>query len=260
MTYKHPFIIGGAVISLLLISIGHATPNQAEYNFNVQPGGTLHIDSDSGSVEVESHSKNTVEVQMEKKGSNSDDFEVNVTQNGNDVKVVGERKGSRFSSYSLNVRYTIKVPSNYNMQIETGGGSIELSDLTGRVDARTSGGSIELGRIIGDVDVKTSGGSIRVDDVAGNIDAHTSGGSIRATISKQPSEDSRLSTSGGSVTAYLAKEIAVDVNASTSGGRVKSDFDVDGTVKKTRITGKINGGGPKLTLKTSGGSVRIKEL
>jgi DUF4097 and DUF4098 domain-containing protein YvlB len=116
-----------------------------------------------------------------------------------------------------------------------------------------------LGKIRGDVDVKTSGGSIRVDEVSGTINAHTSGGSITAIISQQPLGDSRLTTSGGSVSASLAPSIAVDLTASTSGGRVSSEFEVDGSVKKTRITGKVNGGGPKLVLKTSGGSVRIKK-
>jgi hypothetical protein len=62
------------------------------------------------------------------------------------------------------------------------------------------------------------------------------------------------------LTAYLAKGIAVDVDASTSGGRVRSEFDVDGRVKRTSIRGRINGGGPELKMKTSGGSVSIKEI
>ena len=90
--------------------------------------------------------------------------------------------------------------------------------------------------------MQTSGGAIRVEEVVGNIDAYTSGGSINATISKQLSDDCRLRTSGGSVTVYLVSDIAVDLDASTSGGRVKSEFDVDGLVKKQKIRGKINGG------------------
>jgi len=55
-------------------------------------------------------------------------------------------------------------------------------------------------------------------------------------------------------------DIAVDIKARTSGGSVKSELAVNGTSKRNRIEGKINGGGPKLDLKTSGGSVRIKEI
>jgi len=79
-------------------------------------------------------------------------------------------------------------------------------------------------------------------------------------MSEQPQGDSRLTTSGGSVTAYLEASIAVDLSASTSGGRVHSQFDINGSVSKKRIDGEVNGGGPRLVLKTSGGSVNIKKL
>lgn len=250
------------ILVVLCTSIGitYAKTMAVDQSFKVKAGGTLYLDSDSGSVEVESHSAKTVIVEVQKWGENEEDFEVTVEQDGNDIKIEGDQKGSgSYWGRNAQVRYLIKVPSQYNVDVKTGGGSIEISDLNGVVEARTSGGSISLGKINGDVDVKTSGGSIRVDDVVGNIDAHTSGGSIRATISKQPTQDSKLTTSGGSITAYLAEGIAVDLNASTSGGRVKSEFDVVGKVKKTSIKGEINGGGPDLYLRTSGGSVKIKK-
>ena len=109
------------------------------------------------------------------------------------------------------------------------------------------------------MDVKTSGGSIRIEDVAGNVEGHTSGGSIKVEFSQQITEDSVLTTSGGSISAYLDPSIAINLDASTSGGRVKSEFDVDGSIKRTKIKGQINGGGPLLKLRTSGGSVSINK-
>ena len=75
-----------------------------------------------------------------------------------------------------------------------------------------------------------------------------------------PTKDSKVKTSGGSITAYLAEDVAVTLSAKTSGGRVSSEFVVDGKTTKRSIEGDINGGGPDLVLKTSGGSVRIKEI
>ena len=80
------------------------------------------------------------------------------------------------------------------------------------------------------------------------------------TFAQQPQEDASLTTSGGSITARLPSDVAIDIDASTSGGRVKSEFDVSGKVKKQRIRGKINGGGPELELHTSGGSVRVEKI
>ena len=256
---KTVIIIATSLVALLSVTFLQAKADLVERSFEVKPGGTFIVDTDSGSIEVSSHNKDTVDVQVEKKGKNPEDFELSFSQNGDTIKVVGDRKSSSFWG-SNGAHFVVKVPSKFNLDLNTSGGSIELSSLNGKVDAYTSGGSITLGEIRGDVDVKTSGGSIRVEEVAGTINAHTSGGSITARISQQPLGDSRLTTSGGSVSAYLEPSVAVDLTASTSGGRVSSEFEVSGTVKKTRITGKINGGGPKLVLKTSGGSVRVKKL
>ena len=248
-----------ALIALTTVVLSQAKTGLVEKSFAVNQGGTLSIDTDSGSIEIISHDQDSVDVRVEKKGRNPEDFEVTFSNDGDDVKIVGDRKGV-FSWGNSSAHFIVRVPERYNVDLKTSGGSIELSSLNGKVDAYTSGGSIKLGQIKGSVDVKTSGGSIRVGDVAGTINAHTSGGSITAIISEQPLGDSRLTTSGGSVSAQLLASIAVDLTASTSGGRVRSEFDVNGTVKKTRIEGKINGGGPKLILKTSGGSVKIKKL
>lgn len=234
-----------------------------EKTFNVGSGGLLKLETNVGSIKVDTHNSDVVEVEVEIRGDDEDNMDVKMSSSGNDVTIVGERdRGNKgfWGRSHTKVAYHITVPVNYNIDVDTAGGSIKISDLNGTVNAHTSGGSISLGRIDGEVDVDTSGGSIRVDEVTGTINAHTSGGSIKATISKQPSGDSKLTTSGGSITAYLASDISVDLTARTSGGRVRSEFAVNGDINKKSIRGTINGGGPKLVLKTSGGSVKVKEL
>jgi hypothetical protein len=122
---------------------------------------------------------------------------------------------------------------------------------------KTSGGSIRIGKVAGEVKAITSGGSIKVKEVKGTINAKTSGGSVTAYISEQPEGDCSLTTSGGSVSAHLAGNIKVYVDAKTSGGTAHSDFSIDGEKSKRKIRGKINGGGPELYLRTSGGGVKI---
>ncbi len=149
------------------------------------------------------------------------------------------------------------------VQARTSGGSIRLEGCTGDADVKTSGGSIRIGKVHGEVKANTSGGSISVDEVMGRINAHTSGGSISVYISKQPAGDCSLRTSGGSITAKLAEDIKVDVDAKTSGGRVTTDFPVTtrtGELSKHKLQAQINGGGPELYLRTSGGNIRIREI
>jgi len=145
---------------------------------------------------------------------------------------------------------------------KTSGGSIDLKDCKGDVDVKTSGGSIHIGKVKGNVDAHTSGGQISVEEVMGSIDAGTSGGSIRATITEQPEFDCKLTTSGGSITVTLVENVKINLNAKTSGGHVKTEMPitVQGHISKHALHGEINGGGPELYLRTSGGSIYIKEL
>lgn len=147
------------------------------------------------------------------------------------------------------------------VDLHTSGGSINIDGAGGSLDAKTSGGSINIADVDGTVDAQTSGGTIRLKEIAGAVNAKTSGGSIEAHILGQPGEDMRLQTSGGSVTLRLDDDVRADIDAQASGGSVSTDFAVSvrGTLKRNKLQGEINGGGPLLTLRTSGGSVRIRE-
>jgi len=149
------------------------------------------------------------------------------------------------------------------VQISTSGGNLHLTDVEGDVNARTSGGEIQVEKITGHAVVKTSGGDIKVSGIKGQIEAGTSGGDITAKFAESPTGDSSFKTSGGDVTIELGATVAVDLDAATSGDKVMSDFPVvsttDAKPKKNKLSGKINGGGPTLVARTSGGSVRIEK-
>lgn len=149
-----------------------------------------------------------------------------------------------------------------DVDLRTSGGGIRIGDANGAVQAKTSGGSIDIRRVGGDLYARTSGGGITIDEAFGTVDAQTSGGSIRARLANQPRADSRLSTSGGGITISLAPNVSVDVDAHTSGGDVDTDVPVTllGRQDESSLEGKINGGGPKLVLRSSGGSIKLRKL
>ncbi len=146
--------------------------------------------------------------------------------------------------------------------VHTSGGGIHIGEVMGQVLAATSGGSITIKKAKGSVQAKTSGGGIHVEEVMGAINAATSGGGVEATLTQQPEADCELRTSGGSITVSMAPNIRADVDAATSGGRVVAEMPVtvQGELSKTHLIATINGGGPKLILRTSGGSIYLKKL
>lgn len=290
--------LGGAVISLVLA--GTANADVVREEFDVRDGGTLKIDTDVGKIDVQTSASGLVTVEVVREGSRGEELSVEFEQSGDRISVKGEwpRDDSRWSDNERSrVEFLVSVPRRFNLDLATSGGSIEVEDLDGTLQAHTSGGSLRFGRIEGevnadtsggsirlegggsDVRIETSGGSIKVGEVLGKVKAHTSGGSIRitgfagsvdastsggsveATMATQPVDDCSLSTSGGTVTLYLADGLALDIDASASSGGVRSDFPIDGRTRdKRKLRGSLNGGGPRVHLRTSGGSVRIKSL
>ena len=150
-----------------------------------------------------------------------------------------------------------------DVQARTSGGSLRFGDIQGSIWGKTSGGSISIADCHGGADVHTSGGGIKLESVGGDVNAKTSGGSIRAAVTTQLQNECNLRTSGGGITVTLLPNIAIDVDAETSGGHVSTDFVVtsviQGKVPRNRLKGSINGGGPLLKLRTSGGSIRLQK-
>ena len=144
------------------------------------------------------------------------------------------------------------------VKVKTSGGSIAVDDCHGNVTLNTSGGSIKTGNVSGSLVAKTSGGSIKVGHISGHVQARTSGGSIHATLMNQIEKPVDLSTSGGDIHLKVNPELRATLDAKTSGGRAVCDLPmkVSGKSSKTSIKGAVNGGGPKITMRTSGGSIR----
>jgi hypothetical protein len=248
-------------IALILSATGLQAKTYNE-ELAVAPGGLLKLNTDLGAIDINSHAKDTVLVEVNVSGKDEKKMQIDINKSGDNVNINGDinRGGFGFGSTSLRVTYKITLPENYNINLDTSAGAIDIENLKGTVDAHTSGGSISVEDVEGDVNIKTSGGSLTLENIIGEINAKTSGGSIKLKLATNPIKDTQVKTSGGSITAYLAKGAALDVSAKTSGGRVSSEFSVDGDINKRSINGTINGGGAKLYLKTSGGSVHLKKI
>jgi hypothetical protein len=198
----------------------------------------------------------------------------------------------------VQVDFIVSVPASFATNLKTSGGNIAVDNLDGKVNARTSGGNINLGtigapidastsggnvtltegkrdvklhtsggnivvgRVGGTADLGTSGGDIKVDAVENTLRARTSGGDVIAGVFGLLKGDCELHTSGGDVTATIDKGAAFRLDASTSGGRVKADgltITLENPSQgRSQLTGNVNGGGPLLKLRSSGGDVSIR--
>ena len=90
------------------------------------------------------------------------------------------------------------------------------------------------------------------------MEAKTSGGSIDAEI-VSPEDYIDLRTSGGSITVTVPKNNGYDLDL--DGNRVRADLEnFKGDMDKDAMRGTMNGGGTKVSARTSGGSVSLRYL
>ena len=149
-----------------------------------------------------------------------------------------------------------------DLEGHTSGGDIILKEGTARAKLGTSGGDIEIDRAGGPTEVSTSGGDLKINSVAQLISATTSGGNVHATITEPLRQDTLLSTSGGDVRVRIVKGAGFELDASTSGGDVRAEgltiTIARGGVGRSRLVGSVNGGGPRLKLRSSGGDISVR--
>lgn len=234
--------------------------------FTVADGGTLRLDADIGDVTIVTGGSGVaIEVVRDARGRRGEarmrEHKIDFRQSGNDVIIESnDDENNNWSDWfrwsdDYEVQWNIRVPDRYNLELKTSGGSIELDDIEGTVEARTSGGGIKTGKLNGDATLKTSGGGIRVEGATGELLAHTSGGSIEIGDTTGNVE---AKTSGGSITL---SRVGGTVYARTSGGGIRVEDamgSVDASTSGGSITARLSRqpqGDSRLS--TSGGSVTV---
>ena len=258
----------------------------------VERGGTLRVELDVGTVDVESHDAETVEIDADGEGFG---IEFDLAQHGDELILSGTSEGGWWQLFrGGEVRVRARVPREFSLVVATRGGRVDVEQLQGRVDAHTTGGNIDIDRVVGpvrvrttggsidateirgdvdaettggtirieevrgDVGARTAGGSIRVEDVTGKVDAETTGGSLRVTW-QGPAEGS-LRTTGGSIHVEVPEGSGARLRARTVGGGVDIDDELpfSGPREHTRADGELAGGGAPLELRTTGGGISIR--
>jgi hypothetical protein len=161
-----------------------------------------------------------------------------------------------------------------NQDFTTSGGNLDLKGLSGKVKGKTSGGNISLvnckndldlatsgGNInaqnsTGNITVSTSGGSLKLDNLSGNIKAQTSGGNIDVKINK-PGNYISISNSAGRVHLTLPKNTGLDLKLNARQISTENLENFSGSNSKEQITGTMNGGGIPVTVDAGSGKIDV---
>lgn len=252
-----------AVLTLAAASVDAATARETvDETFPFAAGARLSLDNVNGSVRLEAWDRDEIHVLAEKKvragsGARAEELlralEVRMepTAGGLSIETRHPRGSDGVVSWmfgggsSGEVEYTIRLPRDADLDVTTVNGGVEIRGVSGRLRLRSTNGRIDV-----------AGGG-------GSIDAATTNGGISAELSEVSGiDDLSLHTTNGGVHLALPADAGAELSARTTNGSIETDLPVQlqGRLRRTRIEGTLNGGGPRLDISTTNGSIRIASL
>jgi DUF4097 and DUF4098 domain-containing protein YvlB len=230
-----------------------------EKTFPINPGKQLIVKTTTGDVEVTYWDEAKVYIKILGDDDAEERMSFEFNNDDNLIEIIADKDGSLFSWFSgINLKYEIKVPAKFNVDVSTSGGDIKLGGVNGIAKLHTSGGDIWADRVEGNLDVSTSGGDISLVCGGTEIVAHTSGGDIDLDYFG-PNLGIDLSTSGGDIQVEIPADFNASMKLSTSGGDVNCNLSLNNATKLSghKIVADLNNGGMDFSAHTSGGDIDV---
>lgn len=284
---KHSILRYSVAVAMLLAALpawagegqNRATANKTG-QFSTNPGGHLRLATDQGDIRILTGSASQVSYRVHLETESNDAnaqqilnaFVLDARSDSDEVVLVGRSPRLRWGHH-LWVTLEVTVPRNYNLDLSTDGGSVQIADVQGRVSAQTAGGNISVGQIDGvarlitngghifakniggDLTAETGGGDITVGSVGGGAVLHTGGGHIRVA---SVAGAARLDTGGGDISLEHA---GAGLAVSTGGGEIEVG-EASGLIRA-----RTGGGGIRVVkssgpteLETGAGSVYLMQV
>ncbi|MCM2314506.1 MAG: hypothetical protein NDJ92_05065 [Thermoanaerobaculia bacterium] len=173
--------------------------------------------------------------------------------------------------------------------VRSQGGPVNLGEISGTLEARTLAGGVSVrsakkgGRVYtgggsvnvrysgGPLTIESAGGDVAVSDSSSRVAVSTRSGDIRVKLDPRGAgEASELRTARGNVLLEIGRTAKFNVDATImmdadAANRVESDFpgltivrERVGDRMRVHATGKVNGGGPVMTIAADSGNIQLR--
>lgn len=264
------------VILSLSASISWGQTREVRKSAALTAGGDLRIDSDKGSVRLTGWDQNQVEVFATISRPEGDrDFDprsIELTQ----IEVLGEGsavtvranydaipgKDGIWGNRSIPVvNFEIRAPRRLNLRLTTDRGKAELKSLQGRLEINSDRGGVMAEDLSGDIRLRMDRGTATMNGLRGSLDVRTDRGNAKLRAD-QISGDSIFESDRGDIELSISgsQGLYVSANRGRRNG-FQSDFAIASrSFSEDKVEGEINGGGPKLTIKSDRGQTRLKQM
>jgi hypothetical protein len=240
------FLISMLLGTALAVS---AAAQDFQKSYQLTSGGSIRISTVSGDVTVTGYDGKAVVVTGTKQGPNIDMVEIVDHSGGNSVDVsVSYPQNCRNCNASVDFQVQVPRSIKYNFGgIRSISGEVNVTGVSGRLDASTVSGGVSVTDVVGSVSAKSVSGEVQV-ELAGLDGA----------------DDMSFSTVSGGVTVKLPAGLDAQVEMATFSGSIDTNFPIQ--IEKEQFTssqkasGQLGSGSRRLRMSTVSGNLSLRQL
>jgi len=254
-----------------------------ELEVHVPKNITLDTHTDRGGVQISGVAGNiTIQSQhgpIEVRQSGAD-VSVESNSSSDDIRLVGAAGNVRVSGHGAQVEISdvagaVTLDGDYfgslsfarlakGFHFVSNRTDLAVTQLSGRVEIANAS-DLEIHDSTGSATLTTTKRDLTLDNVTGRIQVDNRSGNITVRFTQPPKEPVELTTQSGDIDVTLPAKSAFDVSArADNNGEISSDFSelesrIDETHGNKRLDGSVGAHGPKLDLRTTHATIRIRK-
>jgi hypothetical protein len=250
------FLAGGCNIEVgdngvsLDVARGRATDEWSR-TYSLATGGSLEIVNLNGRIEATAAEGRelVVDVSREARARSEEDaqallmsVEMREEVSANRVRIEARVDVTGSGRRGLMAKYRLRIPAGLTVSLQTENGSIRVENVSGRITATATNGPID-GR-----------------NIAGSMSAEVVNGGVEIEMASV-TDDISLSSINGPINLQLPTGTKASIDATCVNGAINVDdaLSMQTTENSRRkVTGTLNGGGPRIVTSTVNGGIRIR--
>ena len=255
--------------------------------YTISGRADLRVGTDDGDVTIMSAEQKQIDARVTTEGYKIGPSEVRIEEHQDGDHVALNVKLPHFNwswwgGRHHSVRIEVHVPRELDLDVHTGDGNVSAQSVAGRIRIDTGDGQVNATGLKGDVSmrsgdghitasgldgsliVNTGDGHISVDGRFDALDLKTGDGNIEAKVmnGSKVGNSWRLHSGDGRINVSLPVDLNADLEAHTGDGHITLDvpISVSGSLSRSSIHGKLNGGGGTISISSGDGSIHVQKL